>query len=379
MKNKYPYLLFFLLFFLFYKLDAQNKNALLDSSFTFISDKYYEYKTVDSIKAKTYADIYLNKAKKEKDTINSIDGYYYLGEVFKNDSIYLNYLDDLILKTEKKPTKRFPAYAYMNKGRYYFEYRENDKSLKNYLLALQYCNKNDSLKFIINQRIGLLKIKNNDVLDGKKHYLSSYNYYNQNNPKIDNDNYFSLLENLSVLFIKTKQYDSALYYNKKGIDFGTKIKDSMFIGYSYRTQGQISFKQKKFKSAINSFKKALPFFIDYEDYPNLSSIYNFIAKSYSKLNQPEIALLYNLKIDSLYQKTNITLSSQKNSYNFLINYYKNKNDLKNQLKYIEKLIKVDSILHIRSKNLDKTFTEDYDNPKLMAEKEQAIKKLKEEA
>ncbi|WP_405566541.1 helix-turn-helix domain-containing protein [Polaribacter sp. Asnod6-C07] len=379
MNKKYLYLQFIFIYFLLNGLNAQTKNTLIDSSFNFLSDKYYEYKFVDSIKAKTYADIYLNKAKKEKDTINSIDGYYYLGEFFKNDSIYFNYLDDLILKTEKKPTKMFPAYAYMNKGWYYIVARKNNKSLKNYLLALKYSNKNDSLKFIIKQRIGVLKIKNKELSAAKKLFLKSYNYYNQNKQKIDDDNYFSLLENLSTLYIKTKQYDSALYFNKKVQEFGAKINNSIIIGYSYRTQGHISYKQKNYKSAINSYKKVAPLFIDNEDYPNLSSIYNFIAKSYSKLNQPENTLLYNLKIDSLYQKTNITLSSQKNSYNFLINYYKNKNDLKNQLKYIEKLIKVDSILHIRSKNLAKTFTEEYDNPILIAEKEAAIKKLEAEA
>jgi hypothetical protein len=72
-------------------LNAQEKKALIDSSFNYLGYKYYEYKFKDSLKSKIYSDIYLKKALKEKDTLNIIDGYAFKSEVESNDSIFIDF------------------------------------------------------------------------------------------------------------------------------------------------------------------------------------------------------------------------------------------------------------------------------------------------
>ncbi|WP_036820744.1 helix-turn-helix domain-containing protein [Polaribacter sp. Hel1_85] len=360
---------------------SQNINSLIDSSYQYISEKYYEYKFIDSIKSKKLAEIFLKKAKKQKDTINTITGYSFLGEVFNDDKIYLNYIDSLIKKTKRKPTKMFPAYAYLDKGRYFIHKGINSQSLKNYLLVKKYTDlyRNDSLRYIAIKSISVLNGKNGNYSEAKKLRLKAYNFYNNYSENKENLQYCTLLINISSNYLKEKKYDSAIFFNEKALKLSIEGNFSDLIGYSFYRKGQIEFNQKKYLLAINNLKKSISGIIEDENYIILSKSYNLIAESYSKLNQQEKALIYNLKIDSLYQKTNITQASQKKSYTFLIKHYKEKKDLKNQLKYIEKLLIVDSILNSREKKLAKTFTEKYDIPKLKTEKEEAIKQLEEKA
>ena len=185
-----------------------------------------------------------------------------------------------------------------------------------------------------------------------------------------------MLYNTSNTYLKLNKIDSSHIYNNKALFFAKKTKNNILIGISLLGQGKLAFKEEKYTLTIKNIKKSLPYIITDENYATLSHAYNYIARSYIKLNNVDEAFHFNYLIDSLYQKTNITHHTQKSSYQFLIKYYKEKKDLKNQLIYIEKLIKVDSILNTREKNLAITFKNEYDIPKLNAEKEKIINQLK---
>ena len=357
---------------------GQTKDSLNTLNFDELEDKYYEYKFTDSLKSKKIIDLFSQKAKKEKDTLNAIEGKYFLSEVFNNDKIYLNYLDNLIEKTKKKPNKLFPAYLYARKGRYYLSNSKINKSLKNYISAIKLTNiyRNDSLKYIFKQKIGILKYRNKNFNESKKINLEAYNFYKKKPKFINLHEYYNLLSNISSNYLKEKKYDSAIYFNKKASKHALKNNFLFFIPYSKYCKGKIELGQKKYILAINSFKESIPGIIDDENYYILSNAYNSIAKSYSKLDNINEALKYNLLIDSLYNKTKIIQESQRSAYLFLINHSKEKNKIKNQLKYIEKFLRIDSVLNIREKKLAKTFSENYERPKLIAEKEAIITELK---
>ncbi|TXD48397.1 response regulator transcription factor [Polaribacter sp. IC073] len=377
MINKSTIYLILLLFYL--PTNAQNKDSSsLDSSYNYYADKYYENKFTDSIKAKKYATVYLEKAKKNNDTINTITGYYFLREVLEDEMIYLNYLNKLISETKKNPNKMFPTYAYLEKGNYYIIHQINDKSLENYLSAIESANsyKNDSLKYIALERVANLKTRNKQFDAARKMFLKVYHFYD-NYPKFRNNiGYFSLLSNISSSYLKEKKFDSASFFNNKAINFSKLIENEKLISYSKYRQGEINYSQQNYQTAIVNLKNSIKWTVLDENYRTLSQTYNYIAKSYVKLNQKEKAFHYNLLIDSLHQKINMALPTQKSSYHFLINYYKEKEDLKNQLVYIEKLLKVDSTLNTNEKKLAQTFKNEYEIPKLNAQKEKIISELK---
>tara|TARA_R110002049_G_scaffold63_7_gene386 strand:- start:1213 stop:2910 length:1698 start_codon:yes stop_codon:yes gene_type:complete len=360
---------------------SQNKDSINSYSFDKLTDKYYEYKFTDSLKAKKYVDLYIEKADKNNDTLELMDGHLLLSDIKDNKYIYLNYLDSLIKITTKKPNKKFPAIIYLKKGFSCLIYGMNDESLINYISAVNYSTlyKNDSVKYVAKSHIGLLNVKNNNYTEAKKKYLEVYSNYKSNPELRGVDNYFSLLLNLSKTYIREGKYDSAYYYNYKALQLSQKENDTIMYNFSLYRRGDIEYKLKKYQTAINTIKKSIPSILSDENYGTLTESYNYIAKSYSKLNQKTNSIKYYLLIDSLYQKTNLADKSQKDSYKYLSNHYKERKDINNQLKYINKYLKVDSILNIRSKNLAKTFSEEYDRPKLIAEKEAIIANLKKEA
>ena len=358
---------------------AQNtKYSLLDSTYDHLSEKYYEYKFTDSITAKKYAELFLKKAQKNNDTLQAIDGYYLISDNKNNKNIFLNHLDSLIKKTIVKPNRKYPTYIYLKKGYQCLAYGMYHESLKNYISAIEYSilYKNDSAKYVAKLHLGGLKVKNKNYADAKKIYLELHNYYKSNPKSQDIYTTFQLLLNISHIYLIESKYDSAYIYNKKALKLSIQENDTILKSYALFRDGNIKFKLKKYQEAINSFNESLSGIILDESYNLLSSTYNNLGESYYELDQKKKSLKYYLLIDSLYQRTNITSESQKNSYTFLINYFKEKKDLKKQLLYIEKLIRVDSILNSREKNLAKTFNDDYDVPKLKAEKEKIISQLK---
>ncbi|WP_459741752.1 helix-turn-helix domain-containing protein [Polaribacter sp. OB-PA-B3] len=369
-----------LLFLVNFNVIGQNSENIENYTFDELSDKYYEYKFTDSLKAKKFANFYFKKAIKEKDTVNAIDGKYYLSEIHENDSIYINYVDLIIKKTKLLPSKNFPVFAYLDKGLFYFHKENNKLSLKNWISALKEIeiHKNDSLEFIIKKNIGALNYYNKKFIRTKKLYLECLDYYKKNKLKIEPSNYFSLLINTSKVYLNLQNIDSAKFFNKKANQYAKKINNNVLVGYCFYRWSIINFREHNYEETILNCKKSIPFLIEDENYRILFNAYNIIAKAYSQLNNEIKTKKYNFLIDSLFIRTKIVHASQKDSYKYLANHFKENKDLKNQLKYINKYLKVDSILNQRSKNLSKTFTEEYDRPKLIAEKQKIISELNNE-
>lgn len=370
--------------FLFVCISAQSfgqQKTLIDSTFAYLEDKYYEFKEIDSIRAKIYADLFYEKAITEKDTIKMIYAYSYKSQILKNDSIYLNYLDSLINVTKSLPSSRFPVLAYIKKGRYYVLREEIDKALENYLNSLSFAklNENDSLINIIKQRIAVIEGINGNYTTEKKLYLEVYNYYSLYYDKIDLDNYYSLLHNISTLYSKLNLLDSASYYNIKSYELSTNFNDTILKAYSTYRQGMIEYQLENYSSAIDSLIKTPNRLILDQNFRLLSKVYTYIAKSYGKLNNKQNQLKYYTLVDSLFKQNGIIHLPQKEVYIYLVKYYAKTKDYKKQLHFIENLLKIDSTLNTRKENTNKSFFDNYEKPKLLAEREEIIKKLQSES
>ena len=353
-------------------------NTAIDSSYDYLADKYYQYKFTDSIKARNYINIFTRKAKKNKDTLEVANSYFFWSEIKNNKNIYLNHLDSMIAKTAINPNKKFPAVLYLEKGFRCLFYDLDNESLKSYISAIEYSTKfkNDSIKYNAKKHLGYLKLKYGNVKDAKNIYMEVYEYYENNIKSVNKNNYFSVVLEISHLYMQEQKYDSAYFYNKKVISFSKSIKDSVMLSYALYNRGKIKFKLNNYNEAITAFNLAIPQIIQDENFIILSNLYNLLAKSHLKLHKEIISLKYYLKIDSLYQTRKLPLNSGRESYKFLVDYYRKANNQEKHLEYIEKLIAVDSILYSNNKDLTETFKSEYDIPKLKAEKELIINELK---
>lgn len=365
------------------KVYSQNhikQDTLLQKSFEELSELFYTSKP-DTLKATIYAKKYFSKALKEKDTMRMISGKYFLADILNNEDIYLNFCDSLINVTQKKTTKNFPASIYLDKGKYYYFNSRIDQSLNQLLNVKKATNKikNDSLLYITKMMIGVLKHKQKKYKESQNLYKEVYHYALKNNYIEPKSDFYSIILNIPFNYMHLKKYDSAIAYCKKAESIYKMHKDSSFylsnLNYAY---GTIYFKMKKYPKSILSLKKAIPSLINDNNYTILASNFSRIAISYDSLNQENKALKYHLKVDSLLEEKHIFSKSLISSCVFLKNYYKANNNFKEELHYLNRIIKIRKKYTESDKNFNKIFTEKYDIPNLLAEKKQVIEKLENE-
>ncbi len=363
-------------------ISSQNKEQLLDSSYVYLYNQYYTYKYTDSLKAKAIAAIYLKKAERAKDTINMAMGYTFKSEVYKNDSIYIDYLDHLIEATSKKPTKLFPAFFHFRKGHFYALVRTNkNEALKEILLAKKYAEStgNDSLAYAMYSKIGGLVAKNGNRKKAIEIYRECYDYYKDHMHKVGKDDFFAFIYNYSTTYSDLAENDSALYYNKIAYQFSFKQKDTLLVAYSKFRQGQIHHTLENYKASIDSITGAMAVLIDDENYLAASQGYSLVGDAYVKLKEYPQALAYFKKVDSMHNTSEIFYNSesQRMAFKFLYQHYKDTDDTQNQLHYLNKIIAWDSIKIASDDRFEETLYDNYEKDNLK-KREALIQELEED-
>jgi len=167
-----------------YSQDSYENDTLKKYTFSELSDKFYASKH-DTLKAIIYANKYISKAQEINDTIEIGNGYYYLSDITKDSSYFLNYWNSIINKTKKDKNNFYTRFSHLQIGDYHFQFGDESLAIENYLKANKLA-KNDSLKYIIFNRIGIFKKRNGDIINAISYFKKSYNYFNKekNNPRI---------------------------------------------------------------------------------------------------------------------------------------------------------------------------------------------------
>jgi AraC-like DNA-binding protein len=332
----------------------------------------------DTIKDKIYITAYLHKAKNENDTIKIANAYAQFVSIYTNQSA-LRYCDSIINLTKKIEHFVYPGFGYMLKGICQYNLGNYQLALKYYLIANDYATKNNNFEqqFHINNGIGQLKNLWGNYEDGLYIFKSQLKLLKQDRINFQSTN--RLLTNiffrLSNSYILTKKFDSALIFVKKGIHKSLELKDSIEY-YSFVSQaGIVAYYQNNFESAIDSLNKALPYMAFQNDFLN---DHYYRGQIYWKRNNSAKAFYHFTKADSIYNLTKDAVPEVRDIQEYLVTYYKKNNDIVNQLKYIDRLLYIDSIINSNYKNLNEKLVKEYDTPLLIAEKQRIINDLKKE-
>ncbi len=334
----------------------------------------------DTVKEKVYARAYLYKAKNEKDTIRIANAYTQFASISSKENLEsaIVFCDSIIFLTKNINHIDYPGYGYLAKGICQFSLGDYEKALKNYLISNKYAikNKNVEQQFHINNNIGNLKNLWGNYGEALGVFKSQLKLLQQD--KIDfkypQNYYLKVLLSLTNSYILTKKLDTALMYAKKGIQESLAINDSAQY-YSFVGQtGIISYYQNNFKTALDSLNKANSAKASFN---NQLNYHYYLGNIYLKQHNDEKAFFYFSKADSIYNISQDVVPEVRDIQEYFVGYYKKNNDIDNQLKYIDRLLYVDSIIKHNYKNVNETLIKKYDTPKLIAEKQQIIKTLKQ--
>ncbi len=358
----------------FYCIAQTDTDSLVSKSYDELFDLYNQKK--DSNRTKLFAKAYLKKARKDIDTGKILTGFHLNALLYKNEK-RLQYFDSILNITEYYQNDTYPTTIYIYKGDFFYEKRDFKKALDLYLKARSSAEKTQNPFFLYesNFSIGMLRDRTNDFAEALQIHKKNFSLVKNNLNKFPKHYYTGSIYALANAYNNVRKLDSADYYNNLGLKQALDSDNPYDINLFYLNDGTTQYYLNNYGSAIKSLTKATEYFNKINHRPNLSEGLYFLGKSQLKTNEIEKAVFNFKKIDTIFQKTNDLLPRIRDSYELLIEYYKKSKDLNQQLNYLNRLIKLDSIITSNELYISKNLVRKYDIPNIVAEKEAVIEAL----
>ncbi|WP_109302181.1 helix-turn-helix domain-containing protein [Aquimarina sp. AU474] len=352
-----------------------SSDSLLTKEYTYLKKKIFK-NAKDSSKAIVYTQSYLFKAKKDIDTIKIVNGFYYMSGITKDKEITEKYIDSMILYSKNLKTKNYPALAYYNKGKIEYNKGHFKNALDLYLKTNEKAEEldNTTLFYASKKSIGILKSRIGEHQNALIELKECYQHYSKLK-KSKPTTYLSTLSALSGTYSLNKKLDSATILNRLGYKESMAFNKPDSKYYFTLNEGINLFYKKNFTPAKDSLSNVIEELKTNKDKANLSIAYFFYGKTLSALGKEKEAIVAHIKVDDIFQEISEIMPNNRENYEILINYYKKLGDKDNQLKYIKRLITVDSVLHTNYRYLMKAVVQNYDTPRLLSEKQKIIDNL----
>ncbi|WP_108807590.1 helix-turn-helix domain-containing protein [Aquimarina spinulae] len=340
--------------------------------------KKYRYYIKDTIKSRIYLKTYLEKARKDGDSIKMARAYGMLYYFVEDDVVKIKYLDESIKLSKNQNHLFYPAFPYSSKGGFYLNKWDYERALDNYLMALKFTkiNKNTDFQYLTQHNIAIIKSKlgkHQEALDIFKKCLD----YEEKMKIRDTLDYMEIIVDLAETYTKNSMIDSSDYYLKRGFSLSKQHNNDFYYRFLFN-QGVNFYYKKEYGKAEQNIKESLPYLSQLEDKGHTVNAYFYLGKINESITNKSEANYFYKKIDSVFQNTRYITPEVRESYSFLINYYKTKKDYKNQLLYVERLLKFDSLLHQNNILVNEKMIKKYDTAELLAEKEKVIASIDSE-
>jgi AraC-like DNA-binding protein len=237
------------------------------------------------------------------------------------------------------------------------------QALDNYLIADRYVSRVHSPILVYKIKYEIAKIK---------YYLGFYDeaisllreciaFFEEESDR----GYLNSLHVLGMCYTRIGKYELASETNQLGIDEGQVLEDTSMELYFNHSEGVNKCFRRDFQEAIKMLSSALPYVIERKDHANAAVAFFYIGKSYWSLKKTNDAVAYFKKVDQIFQKEKCMLPELRQGYEYLIDYYKQKDDSKAQLLYINQLLDVDKALAQDYKYLLKKIVKEYDTKELI--------------
>ena len=356
----------------------------------------------DSLSQERVARIYLNRARKEKDTIKMARGYDRLARIY-NPKRNIQFADSVIELTKKLNNITYPALGYAIKGLEYLRLDDLVNSSENFFKSFNWSKKNNNVplqvyssNFLIqfksvwgNKREALELQKERHKLIMSKDYLNNLILTTRDGAKINFNNLYiknqlSSLQNFTICYINLKEIDSARFYIKNGFRKVNEYKGNnnspeYYYNWFYEASIEVEYYSSNFDRVLAKSDSLLSRINTFDNSSSIINLFIFRGLDNLKLNKYIDGIKYLEKADSLIDSSNsLIIPQQRILFEELLNYYRLENNNDKRLLYLNKLLHIDSIFKINYQYFEPNFIRNYETPKLLSEKEELIFSLKEE-
>lgn len=277
------------------------------------------------------------------------------------------YSDSILTAANHTKDDILIASAYMTKATVYYGRKQHSNALDNFLKADEFISKTDDSYSSYKIKYGIAQTK---------YYLGFYDeaisllrecidYFKDENDRA----YLNSIHCLGLCYNRIGNYEWSTLTNQMGIDEGKKLEDTGMEFYFNHSEGVNQCGKRNYTVAIKKLTSALPGVTNLKDFANESVAYFYIGKSHWELKQQEKAVSYFKKVDAIFEKEKYIRPDLRESYELLIDYYKNHGDTKSQLYYINQLLRVDHVLGQNYKYLLRKIVKEYDTKELLKSKQ----------
>jgi len=354
-------------------------DSLKNKSYKYIDDAYNKVFQIDNDKAELLANYILLKGKKENNKDIVFDGYYNIARVknLKNENGH-PFADSLISASKNVNNYDYPAKSHILKGILFNNEGKYKEALDEYTIAINYNRaENKEQFFYINKLIAILKTATEEYQEALPLFLKYYEYEKDKTRtnNVDAKNYIASIFSLANIYTKCKDYKKGIEFADLGLAECKKYNNYSNYSYLLMIKGISLFYVKDYPPSYKILLEVEKGLINNKDYTNLGVLYYYLGKIKHATRSENQAIEFFKKADSISFTFKSFEPIKRDGYEILIDYYKKKGDLKNQLKYIDNLIHSDSIIAVNRKNLSKEILKKYDTPLLMKEKVGVIEKL----
>lgn len=360
------------LFILFFLFTYSQNNKLESLSFQEIEKKIDSLAFSNNKNAFPIIKFYISKSKKENNPEALIYAYRYATKASESEIEARKYADSAIIIAKKNQNFKLLSESFLNKGVYLMDIFKNREALDNILIANKYAS---LLKDAYIEHKTLYYISQNKILLGQDiaaiQDLTKCLIYFENN--LGNSN---LGEDYEIYFTYSLMTiidcNSRLGYTNQNIKLLNKAfqyinetKKTYLLPYFISCQGVDYFYSKKYSLAIKHLEKALYLYNDV--WPHHTEVF-YLGLSYWKKGEKFKAVKLFKKLDNTYKDEKNKDPKFRPAYELLIEYYKEKNNKKKQLEYINKLMALDDSYEKNYKYLFSKIHKEYDTNKLIQEK-----------
>src|SRR5690606_25867875 len=165
---------------------------------------------------------------------------------------------------------------------------------------------------------------------------------------------------LALCYNRMGKYDLSTATSYQCIQEATERQYYQAIPRFINAEGINLFFKKSHTASIAKLNESLPIFLKTGDYAGETVTYFYLGTNCWNVDARESAVSYFRMVVDMCARTQYSYPDHRESYEFLIDYYKSEGDLEKQLQYIEQLLQVDKFLSRTFKYLSGRVHKEYD-------------------
>lgn len=360
------------------KIFAQN-NSELSYSYEEIEKKIEKSHSSD-VELWKWINIYLLKSKKNNNNETLLYAYR-IASNYSTKPTNFKYADSTLIVANKTNDKKLLSYAYLNRGTLYMDDEKYNRALDDILLANKYSEEigdeytyNKTKYYIAQNKIylGLFEDANIEIKSCIQYFKENLNTRNSLGKNFPMYYLYSLMIYLDTNTKIGKQSENQILINE-ALKYIKNNDLAQYEPYFISIEGTDAFYRKDYKLAISKLTEAL---LSYNDqWPHITDIY-YLGLSFWHTGRKKVAIKYLEEIDNEYNKTKKLNPNFRTAYEILIKYNDSIGNTAKQLEYINKLMSLDRSYEKNYKYLYTRINKEYDNQKLIDEKNKIERSLK---